>query len=82
MVDGSYIELLLAVIGGLLTVLCTLVGWIGNRIFDKIDMIVKSTSEFELSIQGKLGDLNTRVVVLEHEGVNDRRRSSHGNPTS
>lgn len=72
------LQLILPVIGGLLTLLVLLIGWIGNRIQTRLDGIGVSIDEklghiyvtlntIEKDLRGELSGLDRRLTRLETE---------------
>lgn len=73
------IEILLAVIGSLLTILLTIIAWIGNGMVTKLETISKSLQKieqdfsvlnndhvnFKENVKEDLHDIKNRVKVLE-----------------
>jgi hypothetical protein len=45
--------------------LCAILGWLGNGIFNKLDGLQKSMSEMATELHEKLNALDRRVTVVE-----------------
>lgn len=61
----EFIKILLWVIGGLMGLLVLVVGWIGNRIHNRLDSISSSLAAIERDLRKELGALDRRVAQVE-----------------
>ena len=59
-------DFLIWVITGLLTVLTALIGFIGSRIYNKVDEMAISMAAIEKDLRMELSRLDRRVAILEH----------------
>ena len=66
-------DFLIWVITGLLTVLTALIGFIGSRIYFKVDEMATSMAAIEKDLRMELSRLDRRVAILEHDSGNSVR---------
>lgn len=57
--------ILFSVVTFLLSILVALVGWIANRIFIRMDLLVNEIDAVNKHIVGKLNEHHTRITVIE-----------------
>jgi len=65
--ENEIVNLLIAIVGGLLAVLIAVIGWIGNRIHNRLDSISTSLASIEKDLRGELTHLDRRVSKIEIE---------------
>lgn len=65
--EHEIVNVLVTVIGGLLVVLISVIGWIGNRIHNRLDSISLSLSSIEKDLRGELTHLDRRISKIEIE---------------
>lgn len=59
------IPLLLQTIGAVLALLAVIIGWIGNRIHNRLDEIGQSLASIEKDLRDDLTSLDRRVTTIE-----------------
>ena len=65
--ENEIVNLLITVVGGLLVLLITVIGWIGNRIHNRLDSISTSLASIEKDLRGELTHLDRRISKIEIE---------------
>jgi len=55
----------LALIAAMFGLLMTVLGWIFNKVYTKIDEIAQSLRAIEVDLHGKISDLDRRVAIVE-----------------
>jgi Tfp pilus assembly protein PilO len=60
----------------LMGVLIVLIGWIGNRIHNKLDEMASALRSIEKDLRNDLSSLDRRVSYLEGQHKNDWSKSS------
>ena len=79
MSEGDVINILLATLGGLATVVIGLIAWLGTRVHTRLSEIAHTLSKISRDICADIAALNTRLTVIEHKtdvmySVHQRRR--------
>jgi uncharacterized protein YoxC len=59
------LNIALVIVGTLFTVLMAIIGWIGNKIYNKLEDVEKQISEIEKELHEKILVLDRRVTRLE-----------------
>ena len=74
--------ILLPITGGLLTMLTILIGWIGNRIHNRLEEINGTLTGIERDLRGDLTNLDRRITAtetkLEYHLNQDRHWKNNG----
>ena len=78
--EGDVINVLLATLGGLATIVIGLISWLGTRVHTRLSEIAHTLSKISRDICADIAALNTRLTVIEHKtdvmySVHQRRRS-------
>jgi len=63
--DMMVLQLLLPIIGGLLGLLIIIIGWIGNKIHDRLDQINITLCGIERDLRCDLACLDRRITIIE-----------------
>lgn len=64
-------EIMLSLIGGLITVLLALLAWIGDRMHNRLDEISKSLGSIDRDLRETISHIDRRVARLE--GFHNRK---------
>jgi cell division protein FtsB len=59
------LNLALVVVGTLFTLLMAVIGWMGNKIYNKLESVEKQINEIEKELHEKILVLDRRVTRLE-----------------
>jgi uncharacterized protein YoxC len=59
------LNIALVVVGTLFTVLMAIIGWIGNKIYNKLEDVEKQITQIEKELHEKILVLDRRVTRLE-----------------
>ncbi len=65
MTDTQLLTLAAALVATLFGLLVTILGWLGNKIYVKLDDLAATMHRVEGDLRGKIGDLDRRVTVIE-----------------
>lgn len=63
--ENEMVTIMLTAIGGLCTICCGLVAWIGNRIYHRMDEIGDNLLVYERETKDIMHDMDKRVTRLE-----------------
>lgn len=63
--DGEVISYLIAIIGGLVAIIIAVVGWIGNRVINRLDEYEDTNKLAHTAIYKDMNHLASRVTVIE-----------------
>lgn len=79
--ETTVINLLLATLGGLATIVIGLIAWIGSRLHTRLSEISRTLSKISKDVCADIAALNTRIAVIEHKTdvmytAHQRRRAS------
>lgn len=55
----------IALIGAMFGLLILILGWMGNKVYNKIDEIGRSVHNIETDLHGKISALDRRVTTVE-----------------
>lgn len=55
----------LGLIATMFGLLATVLGWMGNKVYGKLDEMSKSMRKIEVDLHGKISDLDRRVTKVE-----------------
>lgn len=64
--DG--IQLMLPIMGGMTLLMCTLIGYIGNKLYDKLDEMSGTLRSIEADLRKEINGIDRRVTRLESIG--------------
>ena len=59
------IDILFVIIGGLMSTLVVIIGWIGNKIHERLGEINDTLSAIDRDLRHELSRLDTRLSVVE-----------------
>jgi hypothetical protein len=62
----NFLYLFFAMSSGVFGILITLIGWLGNRVVNKLDEISQKIEDVKFESYEKFSDLHTRISKLEH----------------
>lgn len=65
MSDTQLLTLAAALVATLFGLLVAILGWMGNKIYNKLEELANSMHSIEGDLRGKIGDLDRRVTVVE-----------------
>lgn len=79
--ESEVINILLATLGGLATIVIGLIAWIGARLHTRLSEISHTLTKISRDICADIAALNTRLTVIEHKtdvmyATHQRRRQS------
>lgn len=71
MADNTLLAIAGALVATTFGLLCTILGWLGNRVYQKLDEMGKTLHRIAGDLHEKINNLDRRVVVVETRcGVN------------
>jgi hypothetical protein len=65
MTDTQVLTIAASLVATLFGLLVTILGWLGNKIYSKLDEVADTMHSIEGDLRGKIGDLDRRVTVVE-----------------
>ena len=66
MIDQAQIlTMLLTIIVALFGVLTVIMGWMGNKLYNRLGLMAESMHNIETDLHGKISDLDRRVTIVE-----------------
>ena len=65
MENATFIMILLSLVATLFGLLILILGWLGNKVYQKLSEIVKTTHTIESDLHGRISQLDRRVIVVE-----------------
>lgn len=65
MSDAMIVSTLLALVASLFGVLVMILGWMGNKVYEKLSEMASSLHHVENDLRGQLADLDRRVFTVE-----------------
>ena len=65
MTDTQLLTIAATLVATLFGMLVTLLGWLGNKIYSKLDELSRTMHSIEGDLRGKIGDLDRRMTVVE-----------------
>lgn len=81
--DTLILTLASSLVATLFGLLVTLLGWLGNKIYTKLDDMSKTMSAISADLHGKISDLDRRVTRVETRCSSNHitHHESHETPT-
>ncbi len=65
MIEANFLSIFFGMSSGVFAILITLIGWLGNRVVNKLDEISKKIEDVKIESLQKFSDLHGRVLLLE-----------------
>lgn len=65
MTDAAMLSLLLSLVGGLVSVLILIIGWLGNKFYLKLDEISRNLVAMAGELHERINGLDRRLVRVE-----------------
>ena len=63
--ESMLISVLMGLVAAMFGVLILISGWLGNKVYNKLDEMSKSMTSIEKDLHGKISDLDRRMVKVE-----------------
>ena len=63
--DMWVITILLSLVATLFGVLIVILGWMGSRVYSRLQELVRAMHNIEVDIYGKISNLDRRITVVE-----------------
>jgi uncharacterized protein YoxC len=81
--ETQIITILLSLVATFFGLLVVILGWIGNKVYGKLDDMARTMHNIETDLHGKIGILDRRVTRVEEHVFMDRRgiRNEHTGAT-
>lgn len=70
MTESAMLAISGALVATMFGLLVAVLGWIGNKIYTKLDEVAGTMHKIEGDLRGKIGDLDRRVTVVETRCLN------------
>ena len=82
--EVTLLAIALSVIAGLFGILILILGWIGGRLYNKLDEVVINLQKMASELQDRITGIDKRVTAIETieslcPANPERRRKSNGN---
>lgn len=65
MTDAAFISILLSLVATLFALLVCVMGWIGSKLYQRVNEMASSMQNIERDLHGKIVDLDRRVTRVE-----------------
>ena len=65
MSDAVMLSIAFAIIAAMFGVLCAVLGWLGNRIYNKVDEMSKSLNAMAGELHARINGIDRRVTIVE-----------------
>jgi len=66
-VSPELFNMVVALVAVMFGLLMALLGWLGNRLYNRVDEIGQAVQNIETDLHGQIGVLDRRVTVLEYK---------------
>lgn len=63
--DAGTTNLLLSLVSTMFGLLVLVLGWMGNKVYERLGDMAKSMRNIEADLHGRIGDLDRRMVRVE-----------------
>lgn len=64
-VQSLLLTISLALVGAFFGLLCVIIGWIGSKIYDKVDEIAKSLITMAAELHDRINGIDSRLIEVE-----------------
>lgn len=65
MSDTTLLAIAASLVAAMFGLLCAILGWLGNRIYNKVDEMAKNLTTMAGELHTRINSIDTRVVAVE-----------------
>lgn len=65
MSDATLLAIAASLVAAMFGLLCAILGWLGNRIYNKVDEMAKSLTAMAGELHNRINGIDRRVTVVE-----------------